>query len=425
MYVAHTHTYIYITLDDSGFNTPSSLPHFRPPQTDSTLLLKKQFTQFTHSESRTTDKLTSRESLAWFLMGLFNNISFVIMAASAKDILPGSVSIVYLANSFPSLLLRLSAPYWFDRVPVSSRMLACFCLFVTGFTLVAVIENDALKLVGVACISAQCGMGEMSMLALSTRYGNKSLTLWSSGTGAAGIFGYFYFVLLHRWIGLSSYLTLLGANAIAVAYYMTFLTFKVPPKYAAPVSSLSAAPKPLSFQERFKLTLSLWPWGVPLIVVYFAEYAMQSGTWSSIGFPVTDKDARAEFYQNANWCYQVGVLISRSSGTVWRPKLAVLWVMPLIQLCLLVFSTLNASSHWWYDNSLLASSVVVGLFGGAVYVNGFRLISEGVDPHHSELAMAAASVCSDIGTNFGELAGLFIQKWLYSQNGVTDDRRFF
>jgi battenin len=107
----------------------------------------------------------------------------------------------------------------------------------------------------------------------------------------------------------------------------------------------------LSFRERFKLTLSLWPWGMPLILVYFAEYAMQSGTWSSIGFPVTDEAKRDSFYQYANWCYQAGVLVSRSSGTVWRPKLPALWVMPMIQMVLLGFSTLNGSEHWWYVRS--------------------------------------------------------------------------
>jgi battenin len=163
----------------------------------------------------------------------------------------------------------------------------------------------------------------------------------------------------------------------------------------------------------------LWRWGVPLIVVYFAEYAMQSGTWSAIGFPVENEDARKSFYQNANWCYQVGVLISRSSGTVWRPKLVTLWAMPLMQVGILVLSTLNASEHWWWDNSLLASAVVVGLFGGAVYVNGFRMIGEEVKADVRELAIAGAAVSCDIGTNLGEAAGLWIQRWEEQRNGIN------
>ena len=57
----------------------------------------------------------------------------------------------------------------------------------------------------------------------------------------------------------------------------------------------------LSFYDRFKLTLSLWPYMIPLFVVYFAEYALQSGTWTAIGFPVGDVKARDKFYVSSNW----------------------------------------------------------------------------------------------------------------------------
>ena len=90
-----------------------------------------------------------------------------------------------------------------------------------------------------------------------------------------------------------------------------------------------------------------------------------------------------------------------------------------MQTAILVFSTLNAASHWWYDQSLLALSVVVGLLGGAVYVNGFRLVSESIPKDVNELATAAAAVSTDIGTTLGELMGLGIQAWLYVQNGIS------
>lgn len=53
--------------------------------------------------------------------------------------------------------------------------------------------------------------------------------------------------------------------------------------------------------ERFKLVLSLWPYMIPMFTVYAAEYTLQAGVWSAIGFPVTSASARAEFYQYANW----------------------------------------------------------------------------------------------------------------------------
>ena len=57
---------------------------------------------------------------------------------------------------------------------------------------------------------------------------------------------------------------------------------------------------------------------VPLFLVYAAEYAMQSGVWSSIGFPIADAAARHRFYVAANWMYQAGVFLSRSSGMLFQ-----------------------------------------------------------------------------------------------------------
>lgn len=39
----------------------------------------------------------------------------------------------------------------------------------------------------------------------------------------------------------------------------------------------------MTVMQRLQATCRLWPYMVPLFVVYFAEYAMQSGTWTAIG----------------------------------------------------------------------------------------------------------------------------------------------
>lgn len=39
----------------------------------------------------------------------------------------------------------------------------------------------------------------------------------------------------------------------------------------------------MNFRQRLQATCRLWPYMVPLFLVYFAEYAMQSGTWTAIG----------------------------------------------------------------------------------------------------------------------------------------------
>ena len=79
----------------------------------------------------------------------------------------------------------------------------------------------------------------------------------------------------------------------------------------------------MSLKDRFRFVRTLWPYMIPLFVVYFSECksnrppwfyllshylaqdAMQSGTWAVIGFPVTSKDARQKYCKAA-----LGKLIS-------------------------------------------------------------------------------------------------------------------
>ena len=60
---------------------------------------------------------------------------------------------------------------------------------------------------------------------------------------------------------------------------------------------LSKAAFQMSISERLHTTYRLWKYMIPLFVVYFAEYATQSGTWAAIGFPVSNKAARNKFYE--------------------------------------------------------------------------------------------------------------------------------
>lgn len=69
-----------------------------------------------YSDRRAWDKARRvaafRTQAAFFSLGLVNNASYVIMMALAKDILPAAVGFVFLANVFPTLVIKLSAPYW-------------------------------------------------------------------------------------------------------------------------------------------------------------------------------------------------------------------------------------------------------------------------------------------------------------------------
>ena len=175
----------------------------------------------------------------------------------------------------------------------------------------------------------------------------------------------------------------------------------------------------MSTGERLRLTLSLWPYMIPLFTVYAAEYALQSGVWTAIGFPVDVEEARNSFYTNSNWAYQVGVFISRSSGVFCTAPMWALWLMPILQCINLVFFYFVAMYHFWYGNFLLIPCFCVGLLGGSVYVNGYMRINKDLPLATREFALSTVSVADSLGIVFADASGLFIQSCLYRSNNIS------
>ena len=60
-----------------------------------------------------------------------------------------------------------------------------------------------------------------------------------------------------------------------------------------------------------------------------------------------DDAARTEFYSYANWTYQAGVFLSRSSGVLFQASRMQLWAMPACQAALLLFFVLDSVYQWW------------------------------------------------------------------------------
>ncbi|GMH67532.1 hypothetical protein TrLO_g1657 [Triparma laevis f. longispina] len=386
---------------------------------------------------------TSQLTPSFFLLGLLNNSSYVIMIAGAKEISEGGVALVFLSNVLPSFLCKLSGPFWFHRVPYSIRMYICMVFMSVSFAVVGFANDYRIKLVGVCAASLQSGLGEASLLAMASKYATPSycLTAWSSGTGAAGVFGFLFVYIFNNLLNLSFTVTLLIANLLTISFGVVFFVMLPEPDGKLedenendnttdedglledfPRKEISTEGKKgrrmLSMYDRVAFTKKLYKYMLPLFLVYFAEYAMQSGTWAAIGFPVEDEDARKSFYQSANWVYQAGVFVSRSSGNIWHASMFSLWLMPVIQCCMLVLFYLIAVYQFLYSNVLLLGCFFVGLLGGAVYVNAFNRISKDVEKENVELALSTASVADSCGIMLSDVVGLFLQACVYKKFGI-------
>ena len=368
----------------------------------------------------------------------------------------------------PGLAIKLSSPYWFDRVGYAARLLLGDAAVATSIVLVAYAQPPWLRLVGVGLGSAQCGLGEASALAYSQLFRNpkECLVAWSSGTGFAGPAGYVIplFIMSHLpragdaavslliiALNLASFAALRpshvrgggGAEAapddapailllppwedvatVAVGSVGSANTVDTPVA-RAPTPPQAPAAAPLSGLERLALVLTLRRYAAPLFVVYWSEYVVQAGAWTAFALQpaasaATHARARERAYQRLNLMYQCGVFVSRSSGLLLRPSALRMNLAPCLQLAMLALFVSDGYAHFWTGQSLLAPAFVVGLFGGACYVLTATLINIEVPRQHRELALAATSAASDLGTMFANITSLFVQWCLFAANGVAD-----
>jgi len=329
--------------------------------------------------------IINSKTKAFWIMGVLNNIPFVIMLAAAKDISEGGTALVFIANTLPGLLCKLSSPYWFDRVSYKNRIKAGSILMTSSFLVVSFFsyldeknlldadnaDDDGLgvcvlmQLLGVALGSAQGSLGEASLLALCGRVdsmrkqstdtctsGNNesehvdeiedeliledttsiSIAAFSSGTGLAGVLGFAYVYICTHILHLSLAASLIVALFFPFAFWRVFVVsleaYTVENETSSEMAALSltandvddepesmpltrdefeddplaientfsvgsssfsegqsninasqefAAINQMTVFERFRLVLCLWPYMVPLFIVYTAEYSLQSG----------------------------------------------------------------------------------------------------------------------------------------------------
>ncbi|CAK9097744.1 unnamed protein product [Durusdinium trenchii] len=307
-----------------------------------------------------------RDVIAFWILGLLNNFLYVTMNAGAENINEAGIALVYLANILPTLLVKLTGPYWFHYVSYRCRMNFIAILMVFCLCIVAWGDSTSIKLLGVAICSLASGVGEASLLAMASFYETKPcLAAWSSGTGFAGIAGYAWSLAFDA-MNTCFQVQLMVALWIPIAWYFTFFYLLGPPwidkergaeelacgeseeevvssseSVSSNASSEHSASEvitgQLSAKERFCFIAGLWPYMVPLFLVYAAEYTIQAGFWAAMGFPVTNRSSRHAWYKWANFTYQIGVFISRSSFVLICKSRKILWLGGILQVIMVGF----------------------------------------------------------------------------------------
>lgn len=174
--------------------------------------------------------IISRHATNTYIVGLINNVLYVIILSAALDLVGPAVpkGVVLVANVLPSFGTKLVAPYFIQQVPYSVRIIIIVCGASAGMLLISLTPDSrdggviAAKMCAVAIASLMSGLGELSFLGLTHYYGPFSLAAWGSGTGAAGLVGAGVYVLATTTLGLAVRTTLLLSALFPIIMLLSF-----------------------------------------------------------------------------------------------------------------------------------------------------------------------------------------------------------
>jgi battenin len=350
---------------------------------------------------------------------------------------------VLLADVIPSMVVKLTAPYYIHLVPYNVRIWLLSAISACGMLLVGYSSaaRDAsgitIKMAGIVLASLSSGGGELSFLGLTHYYGSTSLAAWGSGTGGAGLIGAGAYALLTTTFGLSVRGTLLASALLPLIMMFSFFVVlphgplkaakqnnaeyqSVPDDEEAEspeAAGLLAQPNERSISPAYThhrsrlqtITHSLAtklnrarslviPYMLPLFLVYVAEYTINQGVAPTLLFPLESSPFThfRAFYPTYGAIYQLGVFISRSSLPFIRVR--TLYTPSILQVLNLI--GLTAHAMYPFIPSVYFVFVIVfweGLLGGLVYVSTFAAIREEVPEEDREFSLGATTVSDSAG----------------------------
>lgn len=388
----------------------------------------------------------------------------MILLTAALDLVGPDIpkGTVLLADVIPSVLVKLTAPYYIHVVPYNVRVWLFSAISACGMLLVGFSSTarDAsgitIKMAGIVLASLSSGGGELSFLGLTHYYGSSSLAAWGSGTGGAGLVGAGAYALLTTTFGLSVRGTLLASALLPLIMLFSFFfvlphgPLKAARHNAASYASLSDDEEAEDHPDSVRSTTGLlsephersvspayarrsnlesaWhslatklhrakalvvPYMLPLFLVYVAEYTINQGVSPTLLFPLTEtpfKHFRA-FYPTYGAIYQLGVFISRSSLPFIRVR--TLYTPAVLQVLNLIGLTAHAMYPFiptvWF---VFAIVFWEGLLGGLVYVSTFAAIREEVAEEDREFSLGATTVSDSAGICLAGFVSIGMEKAL-------------
>ncbi|XP_074414100.1 battenin-like isoform X3 [Zonotrichia albicollis] len=315
-----------------------------------------------------------RIGAAFWILGLCNNLPYVVMLSAARDLLeprpgeerrnrsrydcdPVGTGAVLLADVVPGLVVKLLLPLVGPYLPIRIRVVAVALCLWGSVSAVAAAKGTLSGLGGVALGSAGAGLGEVTFLTLASSY--------------------------------PSFFFLLGPAP--------------PPRPDPPLPHPDEGGG--AREEKWGVAKAAFCQGAPLALVYFAEYFVNQGLMELLYFPSSPLPHSAQ-YRTLQLLYQAGVFASRSSLRCLR--LRRLWGLAVTQVLLASFLLAAVAVNHLLPGLGVAAALALGegLVGGGAYGNAFSNLGEQVPLPQQPLAIAVVTLGAEVAIAAAGGAGL-------------------
>jgi battenin len=417
--------------------------------------------------------LLRRNAVAFWLLGLINNLNYCVVIASAVNVAvsfdkKSYVALISWANVACGILARCVNAFWLNHLSYNVRVFAAGIQAIVGLVLLCLsphlgagdVGGFTIALIGVTFIGNSSAYGESVALGYMERLPSQTVSQWSAGTGMSGVLGSLMYLGLKAANLRDEYVFLIMIPFTVVYWAMFYLVISAPPaasdatdngrvgagdaggadpdesvgimsggvhhvpNYKRPWShddggANAAADATTSVRRRYTfaalwaLQKHIWFNTVNLNLVYIFEYACQFA--APFAVPCYTKHSSVFFekqsYVVLQFCYQLGVLCSRSSLSVI--KIRRVWILTVIQFFNMIFWLLQARYLWLSSSPHDSPSIwilfglmyFVGLMGGASYVNVFHNLLEDrtVSDDDRPMAINIGALHINIGITLGSV----------------------
>ncbi|KAI6196480.1 Battenin [Aphelenchoides besseyi] len=347
---------------------------------------------------------------------------------------------VLLADIFPAFILKLTMPFFMDRIPFGIRHVFICVFQLSAYLTVGFSANVKISLLGVVFASISDGVGDVSYLSLSSHYPKYEtkcshqqlvhfrhmVSALCSGTGSAGLIGSFLYAFLteSNLVGLSPKTAILlmtiGPCFLFASYFVLLshastvhqITLSDPKTWLVPrkrqtLSTITPSCcdddlKPatlnymhhevLSFRSKIRLVLSLLKYALPLAITFFFEYFAVESLTAFFVF-----DCAHGFNLSPSSQYRWFAVVYRLGGSEQIKN----HYDGLNGVVFLTESLIHYLPHIYIALILL---FFIGIIGGSNYCNTFYRIHKEVPSNAREFSLGFVSM-ADV---FGILAAAFI-----------------